>query len=180
MGSVVLDVTTRGLDEAIANVAGAKNLITAGTAVRMAAWYNSNFKRTALKIIDSGEGMAANAPKYARWKANQYGVTHPLGRLTGKMYMMFSMTQPNVKETRGTEVRLAVTFNKPEYIAYVIDGRSGQPKRDFVTVAKEKEWQALLKSLGRIFDNLDFTRPYPELLSTVMGPSDLPSLRSYG
>jgi hypothetical protein len=65
MASIVFEVTTRGLDEAIQNVRNAKNLITAGTAVRMVNWYNSNFKKTALSIVESGEGMASNRPAYA-------------------------------------------------------------------------------------------------------------------
>jgi len=180
MASIIMDVTTRGLNEAIQNVRGAKDLITAGTAVRMANWYNSRFKKTALSIIESGEGMPSNRPAYARWKSDNWGIDHPLGVMTGMLYTGVIMSQPQVKETRGKEVRLAVVFKDPYYIAYVVDGTSKHVGRDFITLAKNKEWKALMDSVGTIFNNLDFTQPYPKLLSTVMGPNDLASLRSYG
>ena len=186
MASVVMDITTRGLDEAIMNVKNAKNLITAGTAKRMEVWYNYHMKKTMLKIIKSGEGMAPNVGGYAIKKAagrlpgQSKGITHPLGMVTGQLYFSVSMTQPVIKETRGKEVRFAVKFEEPYYVAYVIGGTSGHVGRDFVTLAKDKDWRTLLSSLGSMFNRLDFTRPYPELMKTVMTPNDLPSLRSYG
>ena len=182
MASVVLDITTRGLDEAIRNVQGAKDLITAGTAVRMQSWYNTHMKKTMLNIIETGEGMAPNVGNYAIIKARgglpgqSEGITHPLGLVTGHLYFEVSMSQPVTKETRGTEVRFSVQFDEPHYVAFVIGGTSGHVGRDFVTLARDKDWQKLLDSLGKIFNKLDFTKPYPELLSTVMTPDDLPSL----
>ena len=180
MASVVLDITTRGLDEAIQNVRGAKNLITAGTASQMAGWYNTHMKKTMLHIIESGEGVADNVGMYAMKKQARYGISHGLGFLTGGLYFGVSIAQPSIKETRGKEVRFAVVFDDPYYIAYVIDGTSAHVGRDFITLAKDKEWQKLMDTVGSLFDNLDFTRPYPELLNSVMGANLLPSLRSYG
>jgi hypothetical protein len=183
VASILIDVYTRGLDDAIRNVAGASKLITAGTAVRMERWYNNNMKNTMLNIIESGDGVANNVGKYAIEKRAKYGIDHGLGFLTGGLYFGISSSVPNVKETRGKEVRMYIKFNDPYYVAYVVEGTEGATGhigRDFVTLARDKDWHILLEMVGSMFDGLDFTRPYPELMSTVMGPHLLPSLRSYG
>ena len=180
MASVVIDITTRGLDDAIRNVQGASKLITAGTASRMAQWYNERMKRTMLTIIKSGDGVANNVGRYAIEKERRYGISHGLGFLTGRLYFAVSQTQPTIKETRGKEVRFAVKFEEPYYVAYVIEGTTRHVGRDFVTLAKDREWSKLLETIGSMFDGLDFTRPYPELLSSIIGPGLAPSMRSYG
>lgn len=168
MGTVTVDVITRGLDEAIMNVKNANNLITAGTYSAMVEWYNQNMKLTMLRIIDTGEGVAKNVGQYAMKKERQYGISHGLGRLTGTLYMAVESTQPTIKETRGKEVRLAVQFDDPYYLMYVVDGTSKHVGRDFIMLAKDKELPNLTKMIGTIFDGLDFTQPYPVLLSTVI------------
>jgi len=172
MGSLTLDITTRGLEEAHQNVKNIKNLITEGTYVRMIDWYNHNFKETALSIIDSGEGMAANKEPYATWKRNRHQIDHPLGRLTGMLYLGVQSTEPTVKETRGKEVRLAVTFDDPYYLAYVVDGDENRLSRDFIQLARDREWPKLLKSIGTIFNNADFTLPPAQLRSTILTHRD--------
>ncbi len=171
MSSVLLDVTSRGLIEAHQNVKGIRNLITIGTAKQMADWYNSRFKKTAIEIIESGQGMAENVGKYKQWKQREYGIDHPLGVLSGGIYFSVIMSQPVIKETRGKEVRLAVRFDKPYYIAYVIDGTSRHVGRDWVIVARDKELPALAESIGNMFEGLDFTRPYQELVSAILSYS---------
>ena len=168
MASVVLDITTRGLDDAIRNVQGAKNLVTAGTFVRMQRWYNTNMKKTMLNIIDTGEGVADNVGRYALEKESKYGISHGLGRLTGNLYFTIESSQPTIKETRGKEVRLAVNFDGLYYLVYVIDGTSNHVGRDFVLIARDKELPNLTKILGTMFDGLDFTRPYPELMRSII------------
>lgn len=181
MASIIMDITTRGFPDVIRNVKGARNLVTAGTAVRMMEWYNQHAKRTMLDIIKSGDGIANNYGRYALEKEARYGISHGLGVLTGGLYFAVSTTQPAIKETRGQEVRFAVKFDDPYYIAYVVEGTSKAPTpRDFITLARDKEWSKLLNSLGSMFDGLDFTLPYPELMKSVIGPSLAPSLRSYG
>jgi len=168
MGSVVLDITTRGLEEAHQNVKNIKNLITAGTARQLELWYNSECKNTMLSIIDSGEGMAANKEPYATWKRNRYGIDHPLGRLTGALYFSIESAQPTIKETRGKEVRLAVIFDSPHYLIYVKDGRTNQVERDFILLAREQTMESLRKRISGMFDNLDFTMPYPQLMNAIL------------
>jgi len=97
MASVVMDITTRGLDEAIKNVQGAKDLITAGTSVRMQRWYNAHMKKTMLDIIESGEGIADNVGRYKIDKESKHGVSHGLGFLTGGLYFAVSTTQHQLK-----------------------------------------------------------------------------------
>ncbi|MHA1662575.1 MAG: hypothetical protein ACTSVR_04895 [Candidatus Thorarchaeota archaeon] len=179
MASVILDFTTRGLDEAINNVRQARNLVTAGVAPIMVRWYNTHMKKTMLNIIETGEGMADNVGLYARRKQSKYSIYHGLGNMTHMLYFGVSMSQPAIKETRGKELRFSVRFDDPYYIAYVVDGTSAHVGRDFITLARDKDWQVLLDMIGTVFNNLDFTKPYPELLSTVMGANFLPSLRSY-
>jgi len=176
MVQVVLDITTRGLEDAIRNVQGASKLITAGTASRMATWYNQHMKKSMLEVIETGNGVDNNYGKYAMEKESRYGISHGLGLMTGALYFGVSMSQPAIKETRGKEVRFAVRFDDPYYVAFVIDGTSNHVGRDFVTIGKEKTWDKLLQSLGSMFDGLDFTRPYPELMSSILGPSTAPSL----
>ena len=180
MASVILDVTTRGLDEAINNVRNVPNLITIGAAQQMVSWYNTHCKKTMLEIIETGQGVENNVGQYADWKASKYGITHGLGILEGKLYFSVSAKQPAVKETRGKEVRLVVAFNEPYYLAYVVDGTSKHIGRDFITIAKDRELPKLVKMISQMFEGLDFTLPYPQLISNVMGPNTLPSLRSYG
>jgi len=180
MASVILDITTRGLDDAIRNVQGASDLITAGTATHMKRWYNTHMKKSMLSIIESGGGMPPNSEDYAVWKLNNHGIDHPLGRISGLLYFSVSMLQPDVKETRGTEVRFALRFEEPYYAAYVLDGTHGRKGYGFANLAREKNWEILLKELGSMFDGLDFTRPYPELMSSIIGPNTAPSLQSYG
>jgi hypothetical protein len=145
----------------------------------MKAWYNAEFKKTALEIISTGEGMSANKEPYATWKRNSiYKMEHPLGNMTGELSFGVMNTRPVVNETRGHEVRFHVKFDEPYYIAYIVQGTSNTLARDFITLAKDRELHKLVKSIGEIFDGLDFTQPYPQLLSTVMGPNELYSLHS--
>jgi len=176
MASVVLDITTRGLEDAIRNVQGAKNLVTAGTYTRMRAWYNQDMKKSMLEVIETGNGVDNNYGGYATKKEAKYHISHGLGRLSGRLYDGVENSQPIIKETRGKEVRFSVRFDNPYYVAFVIDGTSNHVGRDFVTIGKEKTWDKLLQSLGSMFDGLDFTRPYPELMSSILGPSTAPSL----
>lgn len=177
---VVLDVTTRGLLEARSNVREVNNLITMATADRMLRWYNRDFKKTMLRTIESGRPVShipRNVGRYAEYKFNRYGIDHGLGIATGGLYFGVSATQPSVKETRGKEVRLVVVFKEPYYLAFVVDGTRNHIGRNFILVSQEKELPKLIKSIGSMFDGLDFTQPHSQLVSSILGPRISPSLR---
>lgn len=168
---VILDVTTRGLDDAQINAGRAPELITLGVKTGMNKWYRERFLRRILEIIEKGGPrgrIPANVGKYRTWKINRYGISHPLGILSGRMYFGVIATQPKIRETRGKEVRFSVDYRHPYYIAYVHDGTSRHVRRPFVEVAKDMELPSLAQLLNKMFDDLDFTRPYPELVSSVI------------
>ena len=177
MASVVLDMTTnQGFKFAQQNVRDAGKIITIGTAQRMLSWYNSHYKRTALEIIDTGEGVAKNVGDYAEYKSRTLGISHGLGRITHNLYFAVSMKQAQVKETRGEEVRLSVKYEDPYYLVYVVEGTSRHIGRNFILIARNRELPKLVKMIGKIFDGLDFTLPQSQLISTILSPKDLPSL----
>lgn len=166
MSSVTLEVTTRGLDETIRNLSELPAFITTTAARDIETWYNKHYKKTVLKIIETGAGMARNVGSYARQK----GTTQPLGILTGKLYFTVANAQSSVKITRGREVRFIVIYKKPFYLALVHEGfiaggfAEGVPvvARPFVEKARDKELPKLFKMLGDSFEGLDLT-------STVLG-----------
>lgn len=177
---VVLDVTSRGLREAQQNARKFNPLVTQATAMEMMAWYSKDFKKTVLEIIETGRPISAiprNVGKYGDWKAQRYGMDHGLGILTGGLWMGVAMKLPSVRETRGKEVRLFVVFDDPYYIAFVVDGTSRHVGRDFILIAREKTLPKLTRRIGRLFDDLDFTLPHSQFVSSVIGPKLAPSLR---
>lgn len=181
MASYVLEMTTnQGFAFAQQNVRDAVKLITIGTAQQMLIWYRKHYKKTVLEIIETGEGVDRNVGRYADYKSRRYGIDHGLGVLSSKLYFGVSMAQPQVKETRGKEVRFVVIYKDPYYLAYVVGGTSRHIGRNFILVARDIELKKLTKMIGRIFDGLNFALPQSQLLSTIMGPNDLPSLRGFG
>jgi len=170
---VIMDVTTRGLDEAIVNLNKFPDLITIGVAQKLERWYNTRYKKTVLRVIETGRPISRiprNVGRYAEEKRRKYGFTHGLGLLTGKLYFSVATAQFNITETRGKEVRFAVVYKEPFYIAYVHEGTkwNNYRRRPFVEVARDKELPHLVDMIGRMFEDLDFTRSHPELVSSVL------------
>lgn len=169
MSSVVIDVTTRGLDETIKNLGELPAFITTGVARKMEMWYNQHYKKTVLKIIETG-GNTARIPKNFGRYAQQKGTTQPLGIISGKLFLGVASTKPSIKETRGKEVRFSIVYKKPFYLAYVHEGfiaggfaaGTPVPARPFVEVARNIELPKLFKMIGDLFEGLDLT-------STVLG-----------
>lgn len=173
MGDVVVDVITRGLDEAIANLKEFGPIVTKGVSIEMEKWYNQRFKKTSLRIIKTGrpaDKIPKNVGGYAKWKKGKYGFDHGLGILTGKLYDAVADVTVSIKETRGKEVRFSVFYKEPYYIAYVIDGTKWNNfrRRPFPEVARDQELPALLDAIGGLFEGLDLTQPTPKLISTVI------------
>ena len=178
MSSVILDVTTLGLDQTIRNLEALPSVITDGVARQIEKWYNTRYKKTVLRIIKTGEGMARNRGMYAALK----GTTQPLMGRTGVMYAKVSAAQPLLKKTRGREIRFSIVYADPFYLALVHDGFTAKgfatghpnavvPPRPFVEVARDKELPVLFEMIGDLFDGLDLT-------SSVLGPQLVPSTRS--
>lgn len=170
---VIVDVTTRGLDETIQNLGAFPDVITMGVAKQMEHWYNTRFRRSVLTIIRTGQPQARipkNVGRYAQWKLGKYGFDHGLGYLTGRLYNEVRATVFRITETRGKEVRFAVVYDKPFYIAYVHEGTRWNQyrRRPFVEVARDRELPKLVEMIGRMFEDLDFTRPHQELVSSVL------------
>ena len=173
MVRIITDVITRGLDETIINLRQFPEITTQGVARQMENWYNTKYKRTVLRIIATGKPQSripVNVGEYAIRKRARYGISHGLGRLTGKLYNEVSSARTTIKETRGKEVRFAVIYEKPFYVAYVHEGTrlTNYRRRPFAEVARDKELPKLVDMIGRMFDGLDFTRPTAELVSSVL------------
>jgi len=173
MVRVITDVITRGLNETIINLRAFPGIITQGVAKQMERWYNLRYKKTILKVIATGKPQSmipVNVGRYAARKKRKYGISHGLGRLTGKLYNEVAAAKISIRETRGKEVRFAVAYDKPFYVAFVHEGTkfTNYRRRPFAEVAREKELPKLVDMLGRMFDGLDFTRPTQELVSTVL------------
>lgn len=177
MSSIIIDVTTLGLDETIRNLGELPKTITDATAQIMENWYNNHFKKSVLEIIRTGDGMARNRGRYARQK----GTNQPLGINTGQLYGGIISAKPTIKKTRGKEVRFAIVYKSPFYLALVHDGFTAKgfatghpnavvPARPFIEVARDKEIDKLFKMMGEYFESLDLT-------SSVLGPKIAPSLR---
>lgn len=173
MVKVITDVTTRGLDETIINVRQFPNIITAGVAAQMEKWYNTKYKKTILRIIETGkprDKIPINVGRYAEWKKRRYGFNHGLGYLTGRLWMEVAQARISIKETRGKEVRFSVIYDKPHYVAYVHEGTkfNNYRRRPFAEVARDIELPNLMDSLGRMFEGLDLTQPTSTLISSVI------------
>jgi len=173
MVRAIADVITRGLDETIQNLKVLPEVITQGTAKQMELWYKQEFKKTTLKVIATGRPVnkiPRNVGIYAIRKKQQYGINHGLGKLSGKLYQGVENARFTVKETRGKEVRFAVIYDDPYYVAYVIEGTkfNNKRRRPFPEVAKDRDLPTLIGMLGRMFEGLDLTMPTTKLISTVL------------
>lgn len=169
MVRVVMDVTTRGLNEAVQNLDPA--LVTRGIEAQIRGWYAKTYKPRVLRIIASGSPMSRiprNIGAYRFRKLREYGIDHGLGRLTHGLYEGVKAAPYRVTVTRGREVRLAIDYRNPHYIAYVHDGTANTRPRPFVEVARDNTLPKLMKQLESMFDGLDFTMPPPELVSSVI------------
>ena len=168
MGSVIMDITTLGLDETIKNLDQLPIHITTQVAIEMERWYNQHFKKTVLEIIKTGN--SSRIPKNMGLYAIKKGTTQPLGILTGRLYHSVAAKQSSVKVTRGKEVRFYVVYREPFYLSYVHEGfiaggfakGTPVPARPFIEIARNRELPKLFEMIGKIFENLDMT-------STVLG-----------
>lgn len=169
MSSIIVEVTTSGLDEVIANLDKLPTYVTTETAKKMEQWYNNHYKKTVLEIIETGGmmyGIKPNQEMYARRKAS-HGIYHPLGILSGRLYGAVAVAQCQIKITRGKEIRFTVVYKEPFYLAYVHEGFTAKgkannvpvPARPFIEIARARAFPKLLEMLGNLFESLDLTRP---------------------
>lgn len=169
MVRVIMDVTTRGLREASQNLDPA--LITTGIDAQIKNWYRRKYKPRVLRIIASGSPRSRiprNIGRYRFEKLQKYGIDHGLGRLTHNLYEGVKAALYRTTVTRGREVRLAIDYRSPHYIAYVHDGTSKFRGRPFVEIARDDTLPGLMTQIESMFDGLDFTAPPPELVSSVI------------
>ena len=170
MGSVIFDVTTRGLTEAIQNLD--PGLVTLGVDAQVLRWYRGKYKPRVLRVIASGSPRSRiprNQGRYRFNKLREHGIDHGLGRLTHTLYEGVKAAPYRTTVTRGKEVRLAVIYKSPYYISYVHDGTSNALARPFVEVARDDTLPGLMRQLEGMFDGLDFTAKPPEVVSSVIG-----------
>jgi len=178
MSSVVVDVTTRNLNELVFNLKKYPGAITATMAVQLERWYNQHYKKSVLEVIDTGtpsDKIPSNFGKYREWKARKHGFTHGLGRLSHKLYNEVAIVRPSIKTTRDREIRFSIVYRKPLYLAYVHEGflAGGRaagtpvPARPFAEVARDRELPKLLDMIGETLESLDPTDP--KMVSTVLG-----------
>ena len=169
---VILDATTLGLKEAIQNLDRAPELITAGLDAQMKRWYKVDFTPEVVRTIRSGSPQSRipkNIGRYRQWKIEEYGIDHGLGSLTGELLKGVKKAHPRIKVTRGKEVRFSVDYKEPYYILYVHNGTRNHVGRPFIEVARDKQIKNLFRRVNNAFEGLDFTLPYPKLLSSVIG-----------
>lgn len=166
---IIMDVTTRGLREASINLDPA--LVTTGVEAQIRHWYRNRYKPRVLRVIASGSPRSRiprNVGRYRFEKLQKYGVRHGLGRLTHRLYEGVKAAPFRTTVTRGREVRLAIDYRTPHYLAYVHDGTANTLARPFVEVARDDTLPGLMTQLERMFDGLDFTSPPPKLVSSVI------------
>lgn len=172
MVRIIMDATTRGLDEAVRNLKEAPALITQGIEAQIRNWYRIEYRPAVLRVIETGQPASRippNVGRYALDKERDYGITHGLGRLTGRLYAGVNDAPTRTTVTRGKEVRFAIDYREPFYIAYVHDGTSRAPReRPFVEVARDETLEKLLVRIEKMFEGLQFTDPLPELISSVI------------
>lgn len=171
MSYATLDFMTKDWGGVLQNPEILPDLITYGARTNMERWYNVTCKPEMLRLIETGSpesDIPKNIGRYRYRKIKEHGIDHGLGVLSGKLYSAVISTQPNIRVTRGNEVRLSIKFDKPFYFAAVHEGGNGRLPRRFVTVAVDKTLPKLLWQLSRMFDGIDLTRPYAEVSSSLV------------